>query len=123
MLRTSYSCKKRSILVASTLLLVAGCGNSPKLEGRVNKVTALKADFGAAWPFTIAEGELACVNGTQLVFVANGHVYALNEVAARRYEPIDAIHAPDPDPQKRQQGIKLPLAPFLEKGRQLCTQR
>lgn len=122
MLCTLRRYSRPSLCIVSTLLLITGCSNGPKLEGRVNKVSALKADFGAAWPFTVAKGELACVNGSQLVFVADGRIYALNEAAARRYEPIDAIQAADPDPQKQQQGIKLSLAPFLEKGRQLCVE-
>ncbi|AGY56775.1 DUF2511 domain-containing protein [Gloeobacter kilaueensis] len=110
------------VLLSVVGATVVGCSSGPKIEGRVVKQEARKVDFGASWPFTVDKGDLACINGSQLVFIARGRAYALNEAAARKFDPIDSIQADDPDLERAKQGIKMPLDAFIDKGRQLCSQ-
>ena len=51
---------------------------------RSNERNLVSADFGTAWPFTVDQGILACVDGASVIFTASGTTYALNERARGR---------------------------------------
>lgn len=62
-------------LLLTCLLLCVGC-SQPAHERAV-----AKASMGAQWPFTVTNGVVACRNGSQVVFIANGITYAINGTA------------------------------------------
>lgn len=56
-----------------------------------NERTITRDEFGHAWPFTVAEGELSCERGA-VTFEARGTTYAVNGTAASRsFARIDPI--------------------------------
>ena len=63
---------------------------SPKVES-TNERTITRDEFGHAWPFTVAEGELGCERGA-VTFEARGTTYAVNGTAGSRgFDRIDPI--------------------------------
>lgn len=110
------------LIATTTAAIVTGCSPSG-LQGKVVKLQASRADFGPSWPFTVEKGELACINGSQLVFIADGNSYAMNDAAVntRKFKDVDAIHAYEPG--REQEGVKVSLTDFTEKGRELCQRR
>lgn len=80
-------------------------------------------DFGAAWPFTVEEMHLSCMNGNAVVVAdaETGVMYALNGVARNNasrlaLEPLDKVWRADP----ANQGAKVDLGPVIEQGLKLC---
>lgn len=65
-----------------------GCSAMPTNERIVRK-----AEYGEAWPFTMDEGTLACVEGSAVILRAPGGEYALNGRARGlgRWAEPDAI--------------------------------
>ena len=63
---------------------------SPKVES-TNERTITRDEFGHAWPFTVAEGELSCERGA-VTIEARGTTYAVNGTAGSRgFARIDPI--------------------------------
>jgi hypothetical protein len=94
------------VLGLFTLVLVfrsgiAGGFRFPEAPG-----TLRQQDLGAAWPFTVAEGRVECRRGNQVVFLAEGKVYAVNEIRADDQAMF---------------GEKISMAPVLDAGLRLCS--
>lgn len=81
-----------------------------------------RAAWGAGWPLTVDEGEVQLRGKGQVVFVAQGKVYALNRAAKEqrhilpflgyRFQPIEEIWADDP----MRPGTKLSLNKLINTG-------
>jgi hypothetical protein len=75
------------------------------------------AEFGEAWPFTVAEGELAC-DGISITMTAGGKTYAVNGMAKmeKKWMDIDEIVKDDPASPGRKRDIET----IVERGQALC---
>lgn len=60
-------------------VLMALCSTAAQAKDKAVK----QAEFGDAWPFTVASGTVGCETGPSAVFKNNGKVYALNGTAKR----------------------------------------
>ena len=114
------------------LFALSACSQKPGLE-------ITKQQYGAKWPFTVASGQLECVNKA-VIFHAKGKSYALNDVAKKKgFAPIEEIGKEDIAMFKMAAAIaktehkpvaeliktmKLPtqinIKPILERGLRLC---
>lgn len=84
-------------------------------------ITKDTVDF--AWPFTIAAGRMACLNGNHIVFITDdGTTYAVNGLArgaiknGAAYKDFEEIWMDNP----KSAGTKIPAAPVIEIGQKLC---
>ena len=82
-------------------------------------VKVTQAEFGDAWPFTVAEGTVRCVGASSVVFDTGGRTYAVNGTAKAQTEfpDFDSIWAADP---KGIPGTKKSIGPIITKGLSLC---
>ncbi len=81
-----------------------------------NEVRISRDDYGDAWPFTVEEGVLACVD-LKHTFTADGTTYALNGMAIQAgYPEIDEIWLDDPAIP----GAKVSISPFNSLASELC---
>lgn len=103
------------------MLLLFGCGPGPNV--RPNELPIQRSQFGSAWPFKVESGMLSCRRGDEVVFEANGRVYAINGLARgnlerKGYIDLDAIWLQDPtnpDPHMR-----VDIGPMIDRGLTLC---
>jgi hypothetical protein len=77
---------------------------------------------GGTWPFTVAEGDLGCINQGRMqiqTFTAGGITYSLNWAAkgTGRYPPVDAVWRADPKVPR----AKVDIAEVMDKARSLCV--
>lgn len=102
--------------------VAAGARHSPNGSVRITR-----AEYGSAWPFTVAEGVLAGAErpgGTgrtrivEVTFTTGGVTYAVNGTAKanKRYTEIDAIWADDP----ALAGLKVNIGPIIDRGLKLA---
>jgi hypothetical protein len=81
---------KRAFVLIPIAIMCGGCGAAP------GERAITRAEFGEAWPLTIDGGVIACVDGSSVVFCADGVTYAINgtargQAAARGYREIEPI--------------------------------
>lgn len=114
--------KLRLALVGAALCGLLGCGNESTdgepagADPRAAKVT--QAQFGDAWPFTVSEGTVRCVDSSSVVFDTGGRTYALNGTAKSQTEfpDFDPIWADD----SKALGTKKDIKPMIDRGSSLC---
>lgn len=93
--------------------------------------TISATEFGTQWPFSVASGELECVEPGAVTFAANGKVYAVNGLAMSnsRNAEIREIWKDDTESQHAQYMIKqgrsdlvpkISLGPIIDRGTKLC---
>lgn len=80
-----------------------------------------EADFGDEWPLTVPEGDLRCVDGSSVIFLRGGLIYAVNGLARgsadeNGWRLIDEIWRDDPSLP----GTKVDMHPLIELGLELC---
>ncbi len=92
------------------------------------KVT--QAEYGDAWPLTVSEGRVDCLNGHKVIFSSNGKTYGLNGTALIDYPGIEPIWKTDE--ALKQEMIasgydrysthfsKISITPLRERGQELC---
>ena len=99
-----------SRIIALTLLLLSltACGRAPLI--------ATRAEYGDAWPLTVAQAELRCFGNGELIAIINDLPYALNGTARARYDPIDRYWRNDP----ANPGAKVSLAPLIQRAQDAC---
>ncbi|MBD2636265.1 DUF2511 domain-containing protein [Limnothrix sp. FACHB-881] len=84
---------------------------------KTSSVEVTENEFGQSWPLTVPSGTLECVASQQVIFRANGKVYAVNGSAkATGALPIDPIWKDNPAIQ----GTKIPISGLLNRGLELC---
>lgn len=79
-----------TLLPILILILCGGCRAAP------GERAISRAEFGEAWPLTVDGGVIACVDGSSVVFRADGLTYTINgtargQAAARGYRDIAPI--------------------------------
>lgn len=77
-----------------------------------------RTEFGEDWPLTVESGTVACLRPSIVVFYAEGVTYAINGVAQStdEYADIRPIWRDHPIVE----GLKVSIAPILERGLALC---
>ena len=84
---------KRALILIPIAIMCGGCGAAP------GERAITRAEFGEAWPLTVDGGVIACVDGSSVVFRADGVTYAINGTARgqaaargdREIEPIQRL--------------------------------
>ncbi len=103
-------------LIVVVAIILCGCGN-------VKSKKISKEDYGKDWPVSVDEGTVKCIDGTYVVFEAQGKVYAVNDTAKDEtimsdhdWSNIEDIRLDDPaDPD-----TKVNITPILSTGLILC---
>jgi hypothetical protein len=104
-----------SLLAASSVMTLAGCGLLAGDEVTVSgSGTLLKGEVDP-WPFTVEEGELACED-QKVTFTAGGTTYGLNDTARRDHPDPAPIRADDPQAP----GTKISLENVIVEGLTYC---
>lgn len=108
-----------AVIVVVGWLIIARPWEGSFSLGSDHEAAVSKASFGDAWPLTVEEGTLMCLNGVSVVFEApSGVRYAVNGTAMSLtdYPDIDQIWAAD------ETGIapKKNIGPLLDRGLELC---
>lgn len=103
-----------AMALAATISLGAIAGEIELLDA---------ADYGDAWPFTVEEMHLLCLDGNAVVASdpESGRMYPLNGSATAKatklaLEPLAPIWRDDP----ALHGAKLSVSPMIERGLALC---
>ena len=95
-----------------------------------------EVDYGDAWPFTVPQGELRCIQGDRVVFTAGDISYAVNGLAVSAgYAPIEPIWRPDlpmirtlakafdmtvPESMENETLVRVSIGPVIDAGLALC---
>lgn len=79
-----------------------------------------RKDFGNAWAFTVASGEILNINSA-VIFRYNDIEYALNGIATMRgdYEPLGIMWRDSPNRTFPNNSSKISISPFIEIGNKL----
>jgi hypothetical protein len=81
------------------------------------------SDFGDEWPLTVDSGDVACVGGRFVIFVAaDGRTYAINGAARARGKWADIAESAiwRDNPRIQIEGAKVSIGPILDTGVALC---
>ena len=97
--------------IASLFLAAAACSGASAPAEPIDAVpaaqqrTITRNEFGFRWPFTVGVGTLGC-RDSAVLFRNAGTTYALNDVAARQFPPVNPLRriqgsGPPTDPVSR----------------------
>ena len=98
-------CHRPVIVCVWALVFSSACGGGtarredPRPEQPAvgaHERSVASTDFGSAWPLTVDQGILACVDGSSVIFKASGITYAVNgrargRLAEQSWREVEAI--------------------------------
>src|SRR6266511_3593490 len=98
----------------------ASHSGAPEAPGQSPLIVERTA-FGDAWPFTVERGVISCVGAGEVLFAANGNVYAVNGLARtnraqKGYRDVAEIWRRHPTVP----GAKVNIGPIIDRGLALC---
>ena len=107
----------RSLLSLCVVCALFSCASSPSTQEPQPGVLVTRESMGEAWPLTVAQARVECLDGRVAVVHANGVTYALNGTAtARGYPAIDPIWRPNP----LIPGTKVNIGPLIDIALKQC---
>jgi hypothetical protein len=121
------------VAIGAGILLIPTGGESPSDSDRPTSqpavrqppnqaaLTVQRSDLGDAWPFTVERGVISCVRAGEVLFAANGNIYAVNgwaltNRAQKGYRDVAEIWSTNPAIP----GAKVNIGPIINRGLALC---